>query len=220
MNILSVCPLCAGSCNDYLQDKKRIYLHCDNCDLIHVPKVYHLNAKEEKAEYDKHENDPQDKGYRNFLSRIYEPVISYLDPRNSKVKGLDFGCGPGPTLSVMFEEAGYDVALYDHYYFPNKTVLECRYDFITASEVVEHLSKPREELFRLWDCLNEDGILAIMTKRHNGNCADFSSWHYKNDPSHICYYSEKTFLYLGGILGAEIEFVGDDVCLLKKVESN
>ena len=70
-----------------------------------VPRSYHLSAADEKAQYDLHENDPNDPGYRAFLDRLAGPLDKRLAPHSH---GLDFGCGPGPTLSVMLEEHRQD----------------------------------------------------------------------------------------------------------------
>jgi cyclopropane fatty-acyl-phospholipid synthase-like methyltransferase len=42
-----------------------------------------------------------------FLSQVFNPVMVHL---KKGAKGLDFGCGPGPTLSLMFEKQGYQVS--------------------------------------------------------------------------------------------------------------
>lgn len=42
----------------------------------------------------------------------------------------------------MLEEAGHNMALYDIYYHPDTAVLEKQYDFMTATEVIEHLYHP------------------------------------------------------------------------------
>ena len=42
----------------------------------------------------------------------------------------------------MFEEMGHTVALYDYFYANDPFVLHHLYDFITATEVVEHLHNP------------------------------------------------------------------------------
>ncbi|MFA0697998.1 class I SAM-dependent methyltransferase, partial [Vibrio sp. 10N.222.49.C9] len=76
---------------------------------------------------------------RKFLSRVQIPLAERI---GSHKQGLDFGCGPGPTLSLMMQEAGHDVDLYDLYYYPDTKVLNKRYDFITATEVIEHLYQP------------------------------------------------------------------------------
>jgi SAM-dependent methyltransferase len=177
-----------------------------------VPPGQRLSPAEEKAEYDKHENNPQDLGYRAFLSRLFTPLVQRL-PKDAS--GLDFGCGPGPTLSLLFQKAGHDCAKYDPNYFPDAHLLEEEWDFITATEVVEHLFKPGKELERLWAILKPGGILGIMTKLVKNREA-FSKWHYKNDPTHVCFFSRETFQWLARHLEAEMEFIGADVILLMK----
>jgi len=208
------CPLCLGhDSSDYFQDKARAYLQCGDCALVFVPPQYHLSEAREKAEYDLHRNDPFDSGYRNFLARLFEPLRERLP---KAAVGLDFGCGPGPTLSLMFQEAGFSVAIYDKFYADNPQLLGQNYDFISASEVVEHLRQPQLELERLYNLLNLNGILGIMTKLVTDQRA-FTSWHYKNDLSHICFFSAETFHWLAKHLQARLELIGKDVILLQKL---
>ena len=208
-----VCPLCAGErVGAYHRDELRPYLRCARCQLVFVPAANHLSATQEKAEYERHENSPDDQGYRKFLSRLATPLLARLPARS---RGLDFGSGPGPTLSLMLEERGHEVALYDPFYAMDPAALETTYDFITASEVVEHLSAPGAELQRLWGLLRPGGILALMTKMVRDRAA-FATWHYKADPTHISFFSRGSFEFLGTRLGAEPAFVGDDVVLFRK----
>lgn len=209
------CPLCdAGNpASPYVCDKRRCYYRCLRCDLIWVDPADYLSRAGEKAEYDLHENSPQDPAYRRFLSRLAMPLMECLPQRAS---GLDFGCGPGPALALMLREQGYKMALYDLFYFDNKALLEERYDFITATEVFEHLHKPQQVIAQLWGSLETGGILGIMTKLA-GDQAAFEKWHYKNDPTHVCFYSRETFGWLAKWLEAELEFVGPDVIFLRKM---
>ncbi len=212
------CPLCEGtSIVPYHRDKTRDYLGCRTCHLVFVPATQHLCAKAEKAHYDLHENRPDDPGYRRFLDRLFTPLNERLSPH---AQGLDFGCGPGPTLSKMFEEAGHSVALYDPYYAPDGSVLDARYDFITLSEVAEHLAAPGKVLDGLWASLAPGGWLGIMTKRVRDREA-FGTWHYITDPTHIGFFSEATFRWLTGrwsSMGtpATLIVTGSDVVLIGK----
>jgi 2-polyprenyl-3-methyl-5-hydroxy-6-metoxy-1,4-benzoquinol methylase len=129
--------------------------------------------------------------------------------------GLDFGCGPGPTLSHLFAEAGHKVLIYDVFYAKDESVWQNRYDFITASEVVEHLHQPDEELARLWAGLKPGGILGLMTKLVLNRTA-FANWHYKNDRTHVCFFSRPTFEWLGKLWGSPPMFVGQDVIIFAK----
>lgn len=213
----SVCPLCgtAGSAL-FWRDRRRDYYRCACCRLVFVPPGQWLTAVEEKAEYDLHRNTPDDPAYRRFLARLFEPLQARL-PAGSR--GLDFGCGPGPALSVMFGEAGHSMVVFDCFYAPDRSVLQQRYDFITATEVVEHLHRPGEELRALWDRLRPGGVLGLMTKLVLDREA-FSRWHYKNDPTHVCFFSRETFAWLAGELGAGLEIPGQDVILLSRLDGN
>jgi SAM-dependent methyltransferase len=210
------CPLCDSTkCEHYFRDI-RDYFECGRCQLVFVPPDQRLEREEEKQQYDFHENSPDDQRYRAFLSRLSRPVNEMLRPNS---QGLDFGCGPGPTLSVMLEELGHKVAIFDSFYEPHLQVFEASYDFITASEVVEHLHYPRREFDRLWSCLRPGGILGIMTKRVLDKDR-FSSWHYKDDPTHVCFYRESTFEWLARCWDAELQIVSADVVIIRKNPSS
>jgi SAM-dependent methyltransferase len=212
------CPLCGGKrIAPYHRDKARDYRHCQTCNLVFVPPVQHLTAANEKAHYDLHDNQPDDPGYRRFLDRLFTPLNQRLAPNS---RGLDFGCGPGPALAQMFEAAGHAVALFDPYYAPDKSVLSARYDFITLSEVIEHLAEPGKALDNLWNSLAPGGWLGVMTKRIRDQEA-FRTWHYILDPTHIGFFSVATFQWLTehwssmGV-SATLVIAGNDVVLIEK----
>ena len=209
----SFCPLCGWlETSFFYRDDRREFYQCRCCELVYVPSPYFLSLEAERAHYDRHENDSDDPRYRKFLSRLVEPMLKYLRPGDC---GLDFGSGPGPTLSVMITEAGWAMDIYDPAYKPVETVWRKEYDFITASEVVEHLHQPLAELQRLWSILRPGGVLGVMTKRVQ-NLLAFQSWHYKNDPTHVVFYSDSTFQWLSEHLAARLQIVGPDVVLLHK----
>ncbi|MCE8016027.1 class I SAM-dependent methyltransferase [Halomonas sp. MCCC 1A17488] len=210
---MPTCPLCASPDSRlFHRDARRDYYRCGNCRLAFVPPEQHLSPEQEKAVYDQHENHPDDPGYRRFLARLFVPLRSRLTPG---ARGLDFGAGPGPTLSLMFEEAGHPMAIYDPFYAPDPAVLERRYDFVTATEVVEHLFEPGRELERLAAMLPEGGWLGLMTKRMTDEAA-FARWHYILDPTHVCFFSEASFEWLAQRLGMSVEFPAADVALLQQ----
>ncbi len=201
----------------YYQNKGVGYLSCSQCELVFMSKIHHLNDTEEKLRYDAHQNNPDDKRYQAFLSQVLEPVIHHLNKQGFKppkinAKGLDFGCGPGPTLSLMFEKQGHQVDLFDKFYVNNPAVFEQNYDFITATEVVEHLSAPNVELLRLFNSLKKGGVLAIMTQMMDDK-TDFATWYYKNDPTHICFFSKNTMRHLAKQWHVKVLFFGNNVAL-------
>jgi SAM-dependent methyltransferase len=206
------CPLCAGvNLSSYATDARRPYTQCDNCSLVFVPPEWYLTREEEKAEYDLHQNEVGDPGYRTFLSRLRQPLVERL---TAGARGLDFGCGSGPALAAMLTEAGFEMTLYDSFFAPDVAALDVSYDFICATEVVEHLHFPGQELAHLWSRLRPGGWMGIMTKLVR-NRAAFDRWHYKNDPTHVCFFSEETWHWWARHHGARLEVIGADVILLQ-----
>ena len=207
------CPLCKTSnSSKFYKEKFREYLRCLSCDFIFVAKMYHLSDAEEKSRYDTHNNDPNDHRYRHFLSQLLVPLLERIQQKSN---GLDFGSGPGPTLSLMLEECGHSVDLYDKFYANDISVFEKKYDFITATEVVEHLSEPMAEISRLIEMLNNQGHLAVMTQILTPQI-DFSSWYYKNDPSHIGFFTKKSLSFLASYLNIEVYFISERVVFFQK----
>jgi hypothetical protein len=196
----------------YHRDKQRDYYQCGQCQLVFVPSRYFLTPAEEKTQYDWHENNPEDEGYRKFLSRLFTPLQSYLQPGSD---GLDFGSGPGPTLSLMLAEAGYRMAIYDLFYATDTAVFNQQYDFITATAVLELLRQPQLYWDRWIELLRPGGVLGVMTKLVYGR-SDFATWHYKNDPTHICFYSTDTFNWAAQHWGLTIVFAEKDVIIFRK----
>jgi hypothetical protein len=109
--------------------------------------------------------------------------------------GLDFGCGREPTLSVLFEEAGFPCANYDLYYFNNPAVLEKQYDFLTCSETIEHFRNPCEEFERFLQLVKPGGWIGIMTQLRD-SAPPFERWFYKDDATHVCFFSRQSFQWL------------------------
>lgn len=201
----------------YHQDKARTYWHCSTCDLVFVPRQYHLSLADQKAIYDQHQNDPTDPGYQRFLSRFTEALLPHLDDHAS---GLDYGCGPGPALAQLLRPKHCQLDLYDPIYYPNPEALTRHYDFVTATEVVEHFSDTGKALTHLWARVAPGGWLGIMTKRVSNPDA-FKTWHYIRDPTHLSFFSDQTFQWLAHCWQATLHLPAKDVALLQKpVASN
>ncbi len=210
-NLSSVCPLCGSSSIIlFSHSENRDYEHCQDCDLVYVPTQFFVSSNEEKAKYDNHQNSPNDSGYCQFLDRLLVPLQEHL---KEGAEGLDFGSGPGPTLSVLMCERGFKMDIYDIFYHDRKEVFKREYDFITTTEVIEHLHHPLDEIERLWGCLKEGGVLGIMTAFR---VEAFSSWYYKRDLTHIRFFTPKTFNWLAEKLDATLEIPESGVVILKK----
>lgn len=208
------CPLChALQSLFFCQDNRRQYFQCPQCQLVFADRQTLLTASEELAQYRLHQNDVADLGYRRFLQRLATPLLNALPAQ--KRQGLDFGCGPGPLLALMLTEAGHDMAVWDPFFAKDDAVLLQQYDFICCSEAIEHFVNPAQEWLLWLSLLKPGGILAIMTKRYSSAEA-FVNWHYKNDPTHVSFFSEQTFAYLARRDGFMLQVVDKDVVLLQR----
>ncbi|ALT00140.1 class I SAM-dependent methyltransferase [Lacimicrobium alkaliphilum] len=208
------CPLCQKqSSQHYWQDKRRDYRQCDICKLVFVPPAQRLSPQSEKAEYDLHHNCADDAGYISFLNRLALPLTGVL---SDGCIGLDYGCGPSPVLAALLSEKGHQVSYYDPFYYPDEKVFKRRYDFISCSEAIEHFFHPGEVCQNWMSLLKAKGWLAIMTKRVIDRHR-FKTWHYKNDPTHVCFFSEETFGWLAKKYRMRLEVSGPDVVLLQKL---
>lgn len=216
MSKAPLCPLCGNpEISHYHTDKQRSYLLCQKCKLVFVAPEQRISSAMEKAQYDLHNNDPDDPGYRRFLARLAGPVSERVTPGCA---GLDFGSGPGPTLSLMLQELGYRMNIYDPFYAADSSVLDGHYDFITSTEAIEHFHHPAKE-WQLWmKMLRPGGVLGIMTKLRLDYEA-FCKWHYKLDPTHVSFFSRETFRYLAEQYQLKVEFIGNDVVILNKTDT-
>ena len=213
------CPVCRErSTQPFLRVSDKDYWRCGVCATTYLDPNHYLTAAEEGARYALHENNPNDPGYRKFLSRLVDPLLDRLPPGSV---GLDFGCGPlfvdceAPAVAAMLREAGHSVSLFDPNFAPDRAALARTYDFITATEVVEHLHCPADEFDRLDGLLRPGGLLAVMTSFQT-NDAEFGKWHYRRDPTHVVFFREETFRLVAERRGWTCEFPTQDVALMRK----
>ncbi len=193
---------------------KRDYNKCLICRLIFLSPEFHFNLAQEKARYDTHENSPQDSGYVSFLKKLADPLCQKIKPGD---RGLDFGCGPGPTMSVILNERGFQVENYDPIYFPKKALLQESYDFITCTETIEHFYQPRKEFELLSRRLKPGGILGIMTEILHDE-TQFPTWWYPNDPTHVTFYQKETFEWIAHWQRRSVEFPVKNIIFLMQVQ--
>lgn len=216
---LTQCPLCKHEQTTLFEDltkehDQRLYYHCENCDLVFADPKSWLIPEEEKKRYEIHQNDSDDERYRAFLDKLLVPLSKKITDHS---RGLDFGCGPGPTISVMMSERGHDMKNYDPFFCDDKSVFNETFQFITCTEVLEHMFRPMVELKLMVSLLEQEGVLGLMTEFRED--VDFKTWWYKNDPTHICFYSKKTFKWIADQLNCLVEFHGSSVAILSDFRS-
>ncbi len=207
------CRLCAHpEPADFATVAGRHYLRCPRCQLTFLSAGQLPDRAAEKAQYDLHENDPGDPGYRRFLDQLATPLGRHLHAGN---QGLDFGCGPGPALARLLSERGFPTAAYDPIYADHSHLLQRQYDFVTCTEVLEHLHQPHREWQQFSRLVRPGGWLALMTRWLTDD-QHFPHWHYRRDPTHVCFWKAETFRWLADQHGWQPVLLDNPLALLRK----
>jgi len=191
------CSLCNRRALFFYCFREKNYYHCTGCHSILLNPANYLSPDDEKKRYDKHNNNVDDPGYRQFVKPLADKV---LQKYGSEATGLDYGAGPVPVTAFLLREKGLKIEIYDPFYLNERTVLNKKYDFIICCEVIEHFHAPAKEFKLLSSLLKPHGSLYCMTELYSDDL-DFSYWYYKNDPTHVFFYHRQALEWVKNKFG-------------------
>ncbi len=206
------CSLCISEVVVFSEVKERTYYKCIQCEGIMLDPSHFLSANREKDRYDLHQNDVNDLGYQQSVSPIVNEILkrhTYTD------NGLDFGSGKAPIITHLLQDKSYNITPYDPFFNPDDSALEKKYEYIICCEVIEHFYTPSKEFEILQSMLASYGTLYCKTKIYNPSI-DFDSWWYKNDPTHVFFYSNKTIEWIKDHFKYDSIIIQNDLIILKK----
>lgn len=190
------CPLCFNSQSQPI-DRASQFLSCNACSIFFRDTAYFLSSEKERQRYLLHNNDPSDPRYQQFVMPIVEAICKEVTKGST---GLDFGAGTGPVIAQLLEDDGYRMVLWDPFFHPDKKVLDGMYDFIVCCEVIEHFHEPMNEFKLMLKMLKPGGSIYCMTELVP-HPSQFEFWYYKDDPTHVVFYSEKSLHWIKETLG-------------------
>lgn len=172
---------------------QKTYYQCEQCDFIFLSPDCRLTPQEERKRYELHENDVLELGYQQFVMPLKDEVLKRF--KKSAV-GLDYGSGKNSAISYLLEKDGYHVRKFDPFFNLDPDALRAEtYDYILVCEVAEHFFDPRAEILKLKSLLKLHGQLLMLTSLKT-QAIDFNLWSYRRDPTHVCFYTEKTFQWI------------------------
>jgi hypothetical protein len=186
-----ICPLCCQTDSErFMASNRKIYHRCAFCSLIYIDPSHLVDQSAEKRIYSLHQNSIEHTGYVNFLNRAILPSLKYINPSDV---GLDYGCGPKPTLSRILRNQGITCYDYDPIFkFSDSWDI---YDFIFATECFEHFHRPDRDIGKILLKLKSKGLLIVMTQLYS-DMKLFPSWYYIQDPTHVSFYHLDTFDFI------------------------
>jgi SAM-dependent methyltransferase len=213
---MHLCKLCLTPTITISDTKKSlIYYRCRTCGFIYLDDTLMVDKVREKAQYNQHNNSLENEGYVQMFESFIETAIMPFHQNIQDV--LDFGSGPTPVFSILLEKRGFEVDIYDLYYAPKKVYVDKQYDLITSTEVFEHLSKPLEVLSLLVKHLNPNGYIVLMTKFPPQEDEVFLNWWYRRDPTHISFFTPKSFEVMAKQTGLKVlQTIDDNVVIFQK----
>ena len=219
---MHTCSLCLSPIEIFTTWNTRVYFRCPTCCLIQLDAQSHPSRSEEKSEYLMHNNDSADEGYRRFLSRVTNPVLEWLEQNHTATAQLlDFGCGPGPTISVVLGENGWKMENYDPMFYPTASLLEEQYDLIVCTEAVEHFYTPKTTWSQMIALMKDRGRLIVMThvSDKHGVPSDFKGWHYIREQSHVSLYHTDTMRWIANAYGLRVTILDRNVCCFERSQA-
>lgn len=195
--ITEECPLCHSEGSVFAVIRGQTYWKCRRCSGIFREKQSLPTDEYEVIRYRQHNNNVDDVNYQNFTSPIWKAVLKDF---GKKHQGLDFGAGTGPVISKMLKDNGYDIVQYDPFFANYPKLLNATYDYIVCCEVAEHFHNPDKEFLLLKKILKTQGKLYLMTSIYNDDI-NFEKWYYKDDDTHVFFYTRDTFEYIKNKFG-------------------
>lgn len=213
------CKICSEPALSFYDDYMQCQTyHCKACEFIFKDDEAIVSKERELKVYQQHNNTEENLGYVAMFQDFIDKTIT---PHKADIKTvLDFGSGPNPVLSNMLTRGGLDVDHYDKFFAPQKVYEERKYDLITSTEVIEHISNVQEVMALFSKHLNSGGYLALMTQFHPNEKDAYLNWWYRRDPTHISFFRPKSFTVLAQQHGFTLIYYDDKKLVLLQKSSN
>lgn len=206
----------------------RLYHQCVTCHGIFLDLKDRLSPSDEKKRYEMHTNSLQDSGYRAYLEKFIDDIMHFLSIKGESIVKIeniiDYGSGPNPCLVQLLREKGYRAQGWDPFFSPEKAGLDSGHDMVTCLEVAEHFGIPRNDFIKIAQYIDLDGFLGLGTHLlPEFSSAEqlwdfFNTWWYRQDSTHISFYSETSLQIVAETAGLEwFGHAGTNVYLFRKI---
>lgn len=199
------CPACLGSDAKYCGPKNGFEIFvCSNCSTIYTA---NLPAGDEIEDYDAYYTDAN-LAVPAFLSERVREIIAGFEPYRETGRLLDVGFGSGTILDeaknqnwdsygTEVSRPAYEQAVRSGHRVYHGSLRDAAFedgffDVITASEIIEHLPDPYEELLEIARILRPGGLFWATTP--SARSLSFrlmkQSWSIVSPPEHTQLYSK------------------------------
>ncbi len=217
------CNLCSSTNHEnlyFLEENHHRFsiVRCCNCGLVYLnPRLKQavLNGvySEDTLSNFNYYLQNKELDEKTFLSRL-GLIKKYL---GNGGKVLDIGSSIGTFMcaakkmgfnpygiELNKKSAEYSIKEYGFKLFKNLEQIKTKFSLINLSDIIEHLPDPRNILGKIWNLLEDDGLILVSTP-------DFSNKLTRKlamkPLEHLYYFDSKTLRHLLNICGFEILFI-------------
>ena len=71
------CKCCNSLLNEVILVKDKKYHFCSNCNSVFLDSEFYLTSENQKDRYLLHNNTLEDAGYKKYLEKFFDEVISF-----------------------------------------------------------------------------------------------------------------------------------------------
>lgn len=185
-----------------MRDRRSAFHRCLACSFVFRDHAYLPTAEAERARYTLHRNDRSDVGYLAFLNEAIDRALT--DAGEGVERVLDWGSGPSAVGTELLRERGFQTDSWDPFFAADRRPAAAAYDLIVCIEAAEHFFSPFDEFQRLASFLRPGGSLSVRTLFVPSSDDLFLRWWYKEDPTHVSFYSEAAFSALAAASGLAV----------------
>ncbi|MFA6505413.1 MAG: PfkB family carbohydrate kinase [Treponemataceae bacterium] len=193
------CPICGRDDTIRIETARSLFNRCRNCSFAFLDPARRPSGEEAIARYALHRNSSDDPAYVSFLSAIFDRAIDIAGPGVRRV--VDWGSGPVAVGARLLAERGFEVDSWDPHFNAARLPEKAVYDLAICIEVAEHFFDPVMDFSALADRLRPGGVLALHTHFVPENDGEFKSWWYKEDLTHVSFYSIESLIRLARLTG-------------------
>lgn len=209
------CPICGFRGVARVETPRALFHRCGRCLFVFRDPAQRPTEDEAVRRYALHRNSPDDAGYVSFLSSIVDKAVAAAGPGVRRV--VDWGSGPVAVGSRLLAARGFSVDSWDPHFNAAREPDTDAYDLALCVEVAEHFFDPAADFSALAARLRPGGVLALHTHFVPAEDGVFKSWWYKEDPTHVSFYSPAALERLARVSGlAVLAFESDRLAFFRR----